>query len=270
MKKLILLAVLLTMCGTVFAQSKQEQLEAIVTQLSNKQQPPQRTDEFNYWIELAKQKHPEEGDEWYKYPALGSGDEVLAQINANNTRSEAAIAISITTADGGEMEYEVEMKYVDGRWITDDLLHSEGEMMVSAKDMAKRIATTASKPTKAATAPQAKQEPEKPVAGPVFSNAETMPVFPGGDMAIMQFIAKNMRYPEAAVAKGAEGRVMVKFVVATDGSVRNAKIIRGQDPDLNAEALRLVKSFPRFAPATMGGSPVNVWYTLPIKFTIPK
>lgn len=77
-----------------------------------------------------------------------------------------------------------------------------------------------------------------------------------------------MVYPPAAAENNIKGRVVVRFVVLSDGSIGETKVIRSVDADLDKEALRLVKSMPKWNPGTVGGKPVNVWYTLPITFNI--
>ncbi len=71
-----------------------------------------------------------------------------------------------------------------------------------------------------------------------------------------------------ALENNVQGRVVVKFVVKKDGSVGNVAVVRGKDPDLDKEAVRVVKSLPAFTPGTMNGKPVAVWYTLPINFRL--
>lgn len=97
-------------------------------------------------------------------------------------------------------------------------------------------------------------------------SANELPQYPGGDMAIMQFIAKNLNYPVAAMERGVQGRVVVEFVVEKDGSMSNVKVIRSVDSDLDKEALRVVKSLSKFTPGTKNGQPVRAKYTLPITF----
>lgn len=93
--------------------------------------------------------------------------------------------------------------------------------------------------------------------------------FPGGDTEMYKWIADSLRYPEAAAHDSIQGCVVVQFAVEKDGSVGDAKVIRGKHPDLDAEAIRIVKTFPNFSPGKMNGTPVRVWYTLPIIFKLP-
>lgn len=102
----------------------------------------------------------------------------------------------------------------------------------------------------------------------IFQSAETMPEFPGGDADMFRWISRNIRYPEQAAKNNIQGRVTLQFVVEKDGSVGDVKIVRGVDPELDAEAVRVVKTLPKFKPATMNGEPVRVWYAFPIMFKL--
>lgn len=108
-----------------------------------------------------------------------------------------------------------------------------------------------------------KPEPEK-----VFTAVEQMPQFPGGEGELMKYISTHIKYPAMAMENGVQGRVVVQFVVTKDGSVGEVKVIRGKDPDLDKEAIRVVRSLPKFIPGKMNGQAVNVWYTLPINFKL--
>ena len=99
---------------------------------------------------------------------------------------------------------------------------------------------------------------------------ETMPQFPGGRGVLMKYLAANIKYPASAVKNKKEGRVIVTFIVQKDGSITHAKIAKSIDPELDAEALRVVKGMPKWTPGTQNGKPVNVKYTLPVKFSLQK
>lgn len=103
---------------------------------------------------------------------------------------------------------------------------------------------------------------------PVFFIVEEMPEFPGGQSALISFIAKSVRYPVVAQENGIQGKVFVNFVVSKDGTVTNAKITRGVDPSLDKEALRVVMNLPKWKPGKQGGKPVRVSYTVPINFQL--
>lgn len=102
----------------------------------------------------------------------------------------------------------------------------------------------------------------------IYDSVEQPPVFPGGDAALMKFIDNNMRYPQAAIENNIQGRVVISFVVNGDGSIGQVKVVRSKDPDLDKEAVRVVKSLPRFQPGKQSGKNVAVWYTIPVTFRL--
>jgi len=102
----------------------------------------------------------------------------------------------------------------------------------------------------------------------VYVVVEEMPEYPGGLQALRNFLAQTVKYPEAAVKKGIQGKVYVTFVVNKDGSVSNAKIARGVDPLLDAEAVRVVNSLPTWKPGKEKGQVVAVQFTVPISFKL--
>ena len=104
----------------------------------------------------------------------------------------------------------------------------------------------------------------------VYDVTETLPQFPGGQGVMMKYLAANIKYPASAVKAKKQGRVIVSFVIQKDGSVTNARIVRSVDPELDAEALRIVKAMPNWTPGTQDGKPVNVRYTIPVVFSLYK
>lgn len=109
------------------------------------------------------------------------------------------------------------------------------------------------------------KEPEKP-----FQSVEQMPQFPGGDAELMRFINGNIKYPPIAAENGIEGRVVIRFVVGKDGSVSDAQILRSLDPSCDKEAMRVVRSMPKWVPGKQNGRNVPVYYTLPVLFKLQK
>ena len=104
---------------------------------------------------------------------------------------------------------------------------------------------------------------------PIFEVVEQMPEFPDGGMpALMEYFVKNIKYPEAAMKKGTQGRVTVQFVVEKDGSIANAKVLRGIDPELDKEAVRVISMMPKWKPGMQKGQAVNVKYTVPVMFRL--
>jgi periplasmic protein TonB len=101
-----------------------------------------------------------------------------------------------------------------------------------------------------------------------FAIIEDKPEFPGGDAALLNFLGKNTKYPEMAVEAGIKGTVYVSFVIEKDGSVAGVSVMRPVDKLLDDEALRVVKSMPKWKPGKQRGKPVRVSYHVPIKFTL--
>ena len=102
----------------------------------------------------------------------------------------------------------------------------------------------------------------------IFFVAETMPVFPGGESALFQYLKKSVVYPALARQQKVQGRVYVEFIVERDGSVSHVKVMRGIGGGCNEEAARVVKQMPKWASGKMNANPVRVQYTLPVKFTL--
>lgn len=103
----------------------------------------------------------------------------------------------------------------------------------------------------------------------VFEVAEQMPEFPNGGMVgVMQYLGKNIKYPATAQENGIQGRVTVQFVVNKDGSITDVKIVKGIDPNLDKEAMRVVANMPKWKPGKIGGKPVRVKYAIPVNFRL--
>ena len=111
-------------------------------------------------------------------------------------------------------------------------------------------------------------EEEEESSQPIFTVVETMPQFPGGDAALLQFLAKSIKYPVIAQENGIQGRVICAFVVNRDGSIVDAEVLRGVDPSLDKEALRVINTKPKWSPGKQRGKPVRVKYTVPITFRL--
>ena len=115
-------------------------------------------------------------------------------------------------------------------------------------------------------------EPEPPVVEKpteeVFKTVEQMPQFPGGEAALMKYLASHMNYPPMAAENNIQGRVVVQFVVDKTGMVGEVKVVRSVDKELDKEAVRVCKSLPKFTPGRQNGQAVSVWYTLPVTFKL--
>lgn len=113
-----------------------------------------------------------------------------------------------------------------------------------------------------------KEEKPKEVKEEIHTLVEQMPQFPGGDAALMKYLSSHINYPTMAAENGVQGKVILQFVVEKDGRVGEVKIARSVDKDLDKEAIRVVKSLPKFTPGRQNGYPVRVWYTLPVNFKL--
>jgi protein TonB len=110
---------------------------------------------------------------------------------------------------------------------------------------------------------QAPVEEEK-----VFDMVEQMPTFPGGQAELLSFIGKNLKYPTIAQENGTQGRVICQFIVGKDGTVRDVQVVKSLDPYCDKEAIRVIRSMPRWIPGKQNGKPVTVKYTVPITFRL--
>ena len=104
----------------------------------------------------------------------------------------------------------------------------------------------------------------------VYLVPDEMPKFPGGMQAMMKYLSTNVKYPVEAQKKGVSGRVIIQFVVMEDGSLGQEKVVRGVDPLLDEEALRVVKAMPKWTPGVADGKTVKVRFTIPVMFSLSK
>jgi protein TonB len=116
--------------------------------------------------------------------------------------------------------------------------------------------------------PPAVVEEEEESEQQIFTVVETMPEFPGGMGALMQYLAKSIKYPVIAQENGIQGRVTCTFVINKDGSIVDAQVLRGIDPSLDKEALRVINAMPKWSPGKQRGKPVRVKYTVPVTFRL--
>ena len=102
----------------------------------------------------------------------------------------------------------------------------------------------------------------------VYVVVEQMPSFPGGDSALLKYLFENVKYPVSALKAQKQGRVMVRFTVEKDGAISNVKVARSVTPSLDAEAVRAIKSMPKWSPGKQGGEFVRVKYIVPVTFRL--
>ena len=104
----------------------------------------------------------------------------------------------------------------------------------------------------------------------IFKSVEQMPQFPGGDAALIKYLDSHIQYPPEAAKNNIQGRVILQFVVDKTGEIGEVKVVRSVDKDLDKEAIRFVKTLPKFIPGRQNGQAVAVWYTLPVTFKLPQ
>ena len=100
----------------------------------------------------------------------------------------------------------------------------------------------------------------------IYQVVEENPEFPGGIKEALKFLSQNINYPKACQEKGIQGRVIVQFIVTKEGDIKDPVVVRGVDPQLDAEALRVIKAMPKWKPGKQKGKAVNVRYTQPVLF----
>ncbi|HOV71049.1 MAG TPA: energy transducer TonB [Dysgonamonadaceae bacterium] len=118
------------------------------------------------------------------------------------------------------------------------------------------------------TPPPPPKPKEEEAAEEIFVVVEEQPEFPGGQAALMKFLSDNIRYPVIAQENGIQGRVICSFVVEKDGSITDVQVVRGVDPSLDKEAVRVIQSMPKWKPGKQRGKAVRVRFTLPIVFRL--
>ena len=146
--------------------------------------------------------------------------------------------------------------------IVEDDVELEQQDIVSSED----DATVAQQET--FVAPVVEEEEEEESAQQIFTVVEKQPEFPGGTAELFKYLSKAIKYPVIAQENGIQGRVICAFVVNRDGSVVDAEVLRGVDPSLDKEALRVIGTMPKWTPGKQRGKPVRVKYTVPITFRL--
>ena len=199
-----------------------------------------------------EEEEPEDEPEVFEEPEP-EVEEVLPEEILNTQKvTEIAIVNDEEVTDEDKVKEQDEIKDTDTAFGSTDFNEGTDDVTV-IREHKDEIVTEE---------PKAK-EPEK-----VFTAVEEMPSFPGGESALYEFLNKTVRYPEMAQQNNIQGRVVVKFVVEKDGSIGEVVVVRGKDPDLDKEAVRVVKAMPKFIPGKMNGQAVRVWFTLPVTFKL--
>lgn len=117
-------------------------------------------------------------------------------------------------------------------------------------------------------APVVEEEEEEESAQQIFTVVEKQPEFPGGMSELMKFLSKNIKYPVIAQENGIQGRVVCSFVVNRDGSIVDIQVMRGVEPSLDKEAVRVIGTMPKWKPGEQRGKPVRVKFILPVQFRL--
>ncbi|GHV29511.1 hypothetical protein FACS1894177_00520 [Bacteroidia bacterium] len=123
------------------------------------------------------------------------------------------------------------------------------------------------KNTKNTAAPEKETAPVT-ASEQVFSYVEELPQFPGGDAALQKWLSSNIEYPKIASEQGIQGKVVVRFIIRSDGSVDDVQIVKSLDPACDEEALRVIKMMPKWNPGKENGKAVSVYYNLPVTFKL--
>lgn len=146
--------------------------------------------------------------------------------------------------------------------VVDDDVELEQQDILTSED------TQEAAQTAVYTPPAAVEEEEEEAAQQIFTVVEEMPEFPGGNAELLKYLAKSIKYPVIAQENGIQGRVICAFVVNRDGGIVDAEVLRGVDPSLDKEALRVIMAMPKWKPGKQRGKPVRVKYTVPVTFRL--
>lgn len=146
--------------------------------------------------------------------------------------------------------------------VVDDDVELEQQDILTSED------TQEAAQTAVYTPPAAVEEEEEEAAQQIFTVVEEMPEFPGGNAELLKYLATSIKYPVIAQENGIQGRVICAFVVNRDGGIVDAEVLRGVDPSLDKEALRVIMAMPKWKPGKQRGKPVRVKYTVPVTFRL--
>ena len=164
------------------------------------------------------------------------------------------------TPDSTEMSNDT----IQSDTITDEPFLLEGDVLAPEPDSLEEDGET----TEGFVVPNTNMSVEDEQRSDVYMFVDQMPEFPGGEAKLMEFISKNIHYPQAAREKGIQGRVFIGFIIEKDGSVSNVRNLRSVDSELDAEAMRVIESMPRWKPGMLNGDTVRVSYQIPIVFKL--
>ena len=180
-----------------------------------------------------------------------------------------AVASALSTVSSAELPSAVSADKVsenpsDKQVTVTTLPPTSGRVMNVTTVSSGGAATAAAVPTQSVATDQKAATTDGAEEKEVSTAVEQMPEFPGGTRALMEYVVANLQHPKGT--ENISGRVVLKFVVEKDGSIGDVQVIRSLDPRLDAEAIRVVKSFPKWTPGIKDGKNVAVWYAIPITF----
>lgn len=199
--------------------------------------------------------------EWHSYAEV-------AQIETNLNASELEDALIVQDEQQEEepepepvqqQETQVEAQLPDEFKVVDNNVEVAKINFVSSDQTDKPL------PPPAPVGPPTQQEEE---TEEIFTVVEDPTEFPGGMEELQKYLGRSIKYPEIAQENGIQGRVIVQFVVERDGSTAHIEVVRGVDPALDKEAMRVVKEMPKWKPGKQRGKPVRTKYTLPVQFRL--
>lgn len=183
----------------------------------------------------------------------------------------------IIWSDRNKVEYVYQYEYDDqGNWISRKKFDCDETIDGKYKMIEWQMRTIAYKTPEENVAYRKEYEREKIATEtkpnytePIFTAVEQRATYPGGEAELMKWIGESIEYPKSAQEEGVQGRIVVQFVIEKDGSIGEVKVVRGKHPDLDKEAVRVIKTIPvRFTPAKQNGQVVRSWFTLPIMFKL--
>lgn len=189
-------------------------------------------------------------------------NEVIAEM-ANDIQQEEA-APPPPPPPPPPAEQQTVVKYV-APVVVDTIKPEEATQLMTADDAAQ---TVTDQDVGLEVVEQVQEEVQEEAPQEVFVVVEEMPSFPGGDAELFKFIYDNIKYPEIAKENNIQGKVILRFCVTYKGTVDQVSVVRGVDPALDEEAIRVIKMLPLWKPGKQGGKPVNVWYSVPISFQL--
>ncbi|MEY8706757.1 energy transducer TonB [Bacteroides faecichinchillae] len=169
--------------------------------------------------------------------------------------------VPITFPDEKKPEPPPVTKLVDVLVVVDDKTEIEEDISMVVEDMS-------FKPVEGILAPPTEVVEEVILEDEIYVAVENMPEFPGGTAQLMKYLSSHIKYPTISQETGTSGKVIVQFVVDKDGSITSPEVVRGVDPYLDKEALRVISTMPKWKPGEQNGRKVRVKFTVPVSFTL--